>query len=963
MGSRKLCSLSLAVSVDPSIIVVGVSYSEYKMYPFPASLYMMSFFAISVVASAFGLYSASAYVLIQIEYFSAKKEINRPASEAKLGKRLVHIYFFVTLFLCFVLLFLGDLGVASLEKASALPGGASQSPQPDAGTFGTKSSAVAAKWLWYQMLIASICAFLAAASHGFAAYNIFELNCDLDSRLGQTEGLCLNQAIFAMLALVISCGATAAALEMEGVFSFSPCALKAIYGVSMTALVLAFVMFAALYFEHKLALQVLAGVSVVLAVLLLFFAGCLTYTIATLPSGEKVGSCALPSLSREYVARAGCPLKYKATSKYITELSCLKEDLRYVWEDNFAADHFDDQLDIYGCLNHGCCAVISADLKIVHYSAAGVAMILALVLMIMGWTAYRFQAGVKELGRMYLSYNDLVLGGHLLMFVMLIMAVFIVGTTGSKMGQKYTPQTPEFMKVDPMPAGTPSIEALGRFPPLVTSSFTQGSFQLTNYTLVENRQSCQQFCDDFVYHVTVTGPEDGELVLGPAAYKMKNVLIVKDEMKEKPGKLIKFKSWFKDVNAVMHMIKFKPGSFSQKSKVKLDIKARQEPDFKDELEKLWGGDRRLRRLDNDFYQGENPLFQIFSKDINFELFSPDYYTIYSGRAIYKDQATNLETPLPSVAIEARSPQFEDKIVFQGASNETGKFEIKLNLLIALTGVHGEILPYVVNIKLSKPGYVPIVVPITVGAYGPIKDYDLGTFLTATEYTNLTEVNVTGKVFDTLKNEGVKGAHVTIGAQKKWFNETAANGEFSLVNVSFCSSPLEVSKDGYYTYRKPSLCETNLTQATLAVPLTPVISGYSLRTVLAWAGKNEDLDLNLAFVKNRMVECDVGHTMRICGGARHHGDFSRKNTTLSAAETVDLAQVGPYQYVFYVEDFAYQRTNPLTRSKAHVDIYSGIMPDSTVMTIDVPQYDRPDVSLEVHYHKIEYDCQRDRNCGA
>eukprot|EP01022_Parablepharisma_sp_SALTPOND_P026606 TRINITY_DN64478_c1_g1_i1.p1 TRINITY_DN64478_c1_g1~~TRINITY_DN64478_c1_g1_i1.p1 ORF type:complete len:797 (+),score=87.75 TRINITY_DN64478_c1_g1_i1:1023-3413(+) len=790
------------------------------------------------------------------------------------------------------------------------------------------------------MLGASIIAFIVGMCHLIAAYSAHEFDADLDSKLGKAEGMCFAQALFSAITVTLSCAAISTLESTGDTLGMCSCFFNSLYMLGIASGVLAFVNFVALYYEHKLAIRLLALLTGLLAVGALAIGGIAMFQAATIPTGEKSAVCndhAFAALSRDYMAHAGCPLKYKATSQFITELACPKKDIKYVWEENFADTPPLDSLDVYGCINRGCCEVIMADLKIIFWNAAASAILLGLILAITAWTAYRYQFYVKELGRMYMTLDDLLKGGHLLVLVSIIISLVVLSTVTARMRPVSIPDTPAYMEADKLPAGTERPAALGKFAPLVNPEYIKGSFQLTNYTLVLDRKSCEPFCDEIVYHVTVTGPADGELTLEPEAYKNKDVLIDKEDGQQ--GKVVKFKCWFKDANPMLRLLRFRPGDFTRRAKIIIDIKARQEPDFKDELQELWGGDRRLRLLDNDFYKGENPLQPIFRKEINFEIFSTEYTTIYTGKIIYKDPASGIEAILPNVSIEVTSPQLDDKLIYEGIGSEEGVFNIPLSLLIMPEKTKGKVVPYAVNAKFTKSGYTPLVIPLTVGGHGAIKEYDLGTYLMVPVYTSKGPITVTGTVLDTTANKGVENAKVVVHDSTS--NETTTNdkGEFKFTKIEYCGNMLEASKKDYYLYKKPAQCEGNKTEVSVAIPLTPIISGYKLRTVLTWKGLNEDLDLNARFFKTKEIECKVGHTLERCGGAIYRGDFSRKNvTTMAVAETLDLNTVGPYQYIFYVEDFAYQKVHPLSRSKAHVDVYSGYYPEGPVVSLDVPQYE-------------------------
>jgi len=908
------------------------------MHPFLVSAFMMLAFIVSIIASSISLYATSEYFLINHTQKRTKSDISNVNIENRAGRKLHHAYFYFAILLGLGLLLLGDSAIGHLDKAHALPGGVLQSAEYPELYFGKATAKDAECWLWYLMLVSIIISFIVGIFHLFAAYSSHQLDKDLDSKLGKAEGMCLAQVIFGGITMCLSCAARSA---LEGRdLGICDCALKSIWIIGLISVLLAFANFGALYFEHKLGIKILSILSGVVAALAIILGGFVMYEAMMMPVNEyECQENLLSTLHRDYLSQTGCPAKYKTTSKYITELVCPKKDIQYVWEDALLRTVAFEELDVYGCLNRGCCPIALSDYKIIFWTAAASSIILGLALVLTSVASFKFQTESKELGRSYLSFDDLVKGGHLAVLIVMILGYLLLFAVAAKL-RSHVPVLHDLMKADNMPKGVPNIEHLGKIESIMEAGSDSNSYQLVNYTVHLDKKQCEPFCEDFVYHVRAECPEGSELFMDPAAYKNKEVIIFKDE--EPKNRAIKFKTWYKHLNDMLKLIKIKPGDFAGKINVTLDINVRQEPDFDDEIKQFYEN-KRLRLLDNDFYQGENPFTPVLKKTIGFQIFNSDVKTVYTGRVMHKDIISHQDSPLDQVAIEARCPQLGDKVLYQGINQESGKFEFPLTMmLIQESATRMKSVPYNVNVKLSKPGYASVILPITVGVNAMTTSFDLGTIILADEYTSKEPVNVTGTVFDTKSNKGISDVKVSIhnGALLK---ETTTNifGGFNINSVEFCGNSIDAIKKGYYPYKSPSHCETNDTQVDLTIPLTQLIEGYKLRTVLTWKGANEDLDLHVTFIKSESMQCKVSYNMPMCGGAKLHKDVTKKNSTLKAAsEIIDLDTIGPYQYIFYVEDFNYNKLSPLFRSKSHIDVFAGTIPDAPLTSFDVPKYDKP-----------------------
>ena len=552
----------------------------------------------------------------------------------------------------------------------------------------------------------SILGLISAMCHGYSAYQADLFDTDIDSHLGKAEGYCMNQAIFSFLSLLLISGSISTLDAISGSYDISPCFFKAVHIVALLSLISALVLFVAIYFEKKLFIKIIVGFSAILALLSLICGVMLVMPIYSFAEeGKSTRICQeqlLPSLNRDYIANAGCNAKYIST--VTTKLECPKKEIKFVWEENYAGEaKVEDEDNVYGCLNISCCEIIIADIKFILTGSLVSCAVMSLVILLTCVAAYKFQATAKELGRNYLTYNDLIKGNHVTIFGIIVLALLILGMAYNFMKEDHIPQIPDFLVVDPLPANI-DTESLGKFEKYLTAELVKGSFPIITSKITENKSDCGRFCDDFIYHTTISvKDESNNLVIEPEVLQNKDILIDKDLIaKDNTAKIFKFKGWYKDLNKVISLVKYKPSNPIIPSKINIDIKVRQEENFQEELTNHWGGDRRLRMLDNDFYSGENPLYPFYSKEVTFELFSPDKKVQYIGRLI---QQTTSPEPIPVVdaTIIAKSPEIDNYVIFKGNTSDTGKFTMQLPLFIIGTE-HRKIIPYTVKIMFTKPGF-------------------------------------------------------------------------------------------------------------------------------------------------------------------------------------------------------------------------------------------------------------------
>eukprot|EP00826_Nyctotherus_ovalis_P041097 TRINITY_DN4104_c0_g1_i19.p1 TRINITY_DN4104_c0_g1~~TRINITY_DN4104_c0_g1_i19.p1 ORF type:complete len:835 (-),score=230.43 TRINITY_DN4104_c0_g1_i19:18-2522(-) len=722
----------------------------------------------------------------------------------KLSRYAINCYFHLSFLLGLCLLLLGLLSLVHLTKVNARD---------------HDSDATPSRLPFYLLLSAGTIACLMGISYLINMNVAYKITNDINAKVFKVEGMSLGIIAFSAFLMVVSSTALSTIDQVGDSLEASAFALKALRVLGIIGIVLGFVHLIVVYFEQRTLIKAAVGIMFLLAAVMVVMSGMVLYRTIR---GARGGNCdeeMLASLHKDYVAELGCPNKYNKTSTSIKDLTCPKEDIKFVWEENFAQAVSLDDVDEYGCINHGCCSLVQTNLNIVFYAAACGGLVAALALVLTATKAYNFQELEMKVERDHLNADVLLKEGHLPLLLVAVVVLVLVLVLMPKFRLSNAPEVEDYMKVDELPKGVDDVDDLGKFEDYVSSDYIKKSFPLTNYTLVDKPTECEPDCNDFIYHVEVHGPQGSEVSLLPKAYSNKKVLFDREAINDSEGNLIKFKARFEEVNPILKMLRYRPSELTKANKITIDIKARYESDFDIELKDQ--RDDRRRRLDNDFYTGENPFYPIIKRDITFEFFKDSVITNYKGTVHSRAEGKTGHEPLSEVIIESRSPQFENRIISEEKTDDRGNFELKLPILF--NREDKELLPYLITLELKKPGYLPLRTQASVGAHGLITEYELGSFFMIPERVSSDPVNVTGVVFDTEDGELIKGAEVEIADVE---TETDEEGRFNYGLVNYCGKKIEAEKDGYYPYKKPLFCEDGVSEVKAAVPLTPTISAVS-----------------------------------------------------------------------------------------------------------------------------------------
>ena len=821
-------------------------------------------------------------------------------------------------------MFYGFVGLGYLPKAG-IETKEDAAKTPDEGTAETDT-------LGKSDYIKFICSSVTACALGFVyilSVNTAFYNANPNLYGFKFQMLGVRTVVFSTLLIAVSGIASSTALQVPDDLECFTCCLSALSTIGIIGIILGFLHILGVYSTKDVVIKGISAASILFALVVIVISGIVFVKTFTKLNGNDCDEDSLASLHKDYLASIGCPNKYKATSWGMNELTCLKSDIKFVWETNFEQMVSYDDNDEYGCINHDCCSLVLADLKGIVWTVAIAGFILAISLILAGMKGLTISADNKIEQDPYLKK---AIGPLIILAIVLFCCMIFFYP---KINFSGAPDVEHYLEADEIP-DLVDEDDLGKFEDLITEEFTKRSFPLTNYTLMQQQSNCDPNCDDFVYYVSVDSAAGGKLIFDNDAYSLKKVLIDKDIMRETNGQSLKFKCYFKDVNKMLHYINYVPGDIMKSDKVVIDIKARYETEFDEELDALWGGDRR-RRLDNDFYSNENPFYPIFKREISFGFVNKDHFTVYSGSLYARGNIKGDYKKLSGVKIEGNSPQFDDRTITETYTNEEGDFNLTAPIVV---DENGELKAYMLDLTFEKDGYLPITSQLTVGGYGFIKDYKLGGYIMNPKRVSKTLVNITGIVIDTNENEPVERAEVNLDSDDEdTENEediTDSDGMFEFNLTKHCGEEIEAKKKGYYDYEDLLYCEED-ENVDIVIPLTPIIEGYSLRTVLTWEGPNNDLDLHVKFIKSRTVECKVGFSFTRCGGAEYWGDYAlNKSDPLQVFETLDLNDIGPYQYIFYVEDYKPDKNITLEDSEAHVELYSGYEEDGPIIELDVPK---------------------------
>eukprot|EP00831_Metopus_contortus_P062044 TRINITY_DN539_c0_g1_i1.p1 TRINITY_DN539_c0_g1~~TRINITY_DN539_c0_g1_i1.p1 ORF type:complete len:307 (+),score=32.40 TRINITY_DN539_c0_g1_i1:174-1094(+) len=260
-----------------SFCLIIYSYLQYNKLGFPVTLFMFVLGIISVVSCTYGLFAVS----------MARSELNQPVSGNNPGKFCVHIYFYISLVVAFILVFLGLSGMVTMEKGSELPDALFQNPEVAAKILGTKEPKEAHSSLMLGILLTGILCLLCGFVNLIISYQAYAFDSDIDSRLGKSELVAGCELVFAALLMCFALTAKSTFSKIEGGIPICPCWFSLMYWIGLVLILVSFCKLIALYIEGKSGIKIFSIISHVLCV-----DTCLLYTS---PSPRDLSTSRMPS--------------------------------------------------------------------------------------------------------------------------------------------------------------------------------------------------------------------------------------------------------------------------------------------------------------------------------------------------------------------------------------------------------------------------------------------------------------------------------------------------------------------------------------------------------------------------------------------------------------------------------------------------------------------------------------------
>ncbi len=853
----------------------------------------------------------------------AKREFLLGPAASSWGKPLIHAYFILAFPTAFGLLAISVYGFNKTSKTDALIHSQAQNAEEWAKRYGGSTPAEVAEQAFLVSLLISACTLLNGLCHLAAAHHAHQLGVLTDpaSQLIKSELMVTVEGLLACLTLCALIDAQAALTNLPGLAPVPPFLLHA--SIFLVALLFLFsgATFYCLYSQKKGGITALASSSILAGSLVFVFA-LLLLLYVPYSRKELVRSCAdmLPLLNDDYIAQAGCTDgKYHDLNATIGMLTCPKEEVKFAWEENYLAPR-DSNADgqLFGCINTYCCKIVIADTRLIFSFSVWTSFMLSAAAMLASVTALMLKGQIKETGRKYFSGEDLV-KGHLWIFLLLIAGIVVVLVYDHRHIYK-VPVEPSFLRPKPLDLSTvaPMVgeelrdkDSLGIFH-FPASRYINGFYKL-DIKINENRSKCEKMCDDFVYLVSVeSGSPENKLSL-PDTFKVPKQVTLDSATNDTS---IRFRSYFKDLNTMLRQIQFVPANPILPSSVLLEVRTMYLPEYREELEKRKDG---KRRLDNDFYSGEDPSYLMLRRVITFQMFSSEHKVKYRGNTMeVTENGTNAY--LGSVNITARMFDETGNVLYQGRSDDSGMFSLVLPVYVVIRNFSAIAIPYSVLIKFEKEDYLASYSSLTVNANGFTVDEETDTIVLQRNPFVSSKLMIDGTALNIVDESPVRGSVLMVG-EGVGAAKTGSDGQFAFkANTECRTTTLSCTdEETYYDVTERVPCAAS----QLTVFFTPVITDYRIRTVLSWSGPPADLDLHLIFRKDASTECRADFTQPRCGGAVYWGDRKAEYFG-SGAEMIDIATVGNHQYLFYADAFGMRGNESLSFSGARANVYSGML---------------------------------------
>eukprot|EP00826_Nyctotherus_ovalis_P045307 TRINITY_DN499_c0_g1_i11.p1 TRINITY_DN499_c0_g1~~TRINITY_DN499_c0_g1_i11.p1 ORF type:complete len:747 (-),score=198.35 TRINITY_DN499_c0_g1_i11:294-2534(-) len=725
------------------------------------------------------------------------------------------------------------------------------------------------------------------------------------------EMLVTSQALLSCL-VICSLNNTSAGLNnLPDIAPVPPILLEGTVVLAFLLILWAVIGFLCIYRENKTGMIMISFLSI-LTTFFLFVFCILLFLYIPYSKEELMKTCSsiLPFLDDEYILKAGCVYgKYRKVSADIHALGCPKEDIKFTWEMNYLEKSPEAEY-VYGCINSECCQIVIADIRLIFTFTVIMVIILCIVAIVASVSLQMSKGKFKSESRVFFSLGDLVKGGHVAIFALLVAGIVFTVVYYSQNIYK-APTNPSFLEVK---SAAPKSDKLGAFH-FPESGYKDGRFKL-NMVIVEDHEDCEKSSDDLVYHTAMAIKTYGRFIISPYVYGYHYVNMETSEYDTS----IAFSCLFKDLNPILRLIDLETPYPAKENKVAYHVKAIHDPDYKEAWSK-----RLLEEKGNEegIEEGAEEGHEVLNEEVTYSLFPTRDKVVYRGRVMEKTRKEGNQ-PIPAVSVkivlmdEARS-EIED-----AETNQSGHFEISLSLHVTFNEGKSEITPYQILMTFTKEGYETGYVGMTLGTEGLLQEKNMTDIYLQRDYTNPFALNVPGIAINALTEKPAGKVYVNLVEPVKKTVRAKKNGKFFFNSSEECKHALiSVDNEGYYPLSRWVPCAGDV-----VIPVVPIIGEYKLRSVLYWSKALADLDLHVIFQKDNATECISDFTQAKCGGAVYRGDRNLIDN-LEGVEIIDLDTIGTYQYLFYVDSFIFNETVPIGNTRARVEVYSGTLKDPVV----------------------------------
>jgi len=820
-------------------------------------------------------------------------------------KILLQIYFPLIVFLSLCFISLSVFGFNEIQKARALLYSESQYEQDLNKKYHTLGFDQVFQPLYILCLLLCVCELLIGTLSLFAGYQIYKLSEQFNLMVFFNEVLVTAQALLSCLAICSLINTSAGLVNLPDIAPVPPILLEGTIVLSFLLILWAVIAFLCVYRQRKIGM-IMSSFLTIITTFFLFVFCILLLLYIPYSKKELIRACSniLPILDDEYIFKAGCAYgKYKNVNTNINELTCPKEDIKFTWEYNYLEKTPEAEY-MYGCINAECCHIVIADIRLVFTFTVIMLIILCIVSILSSVSIQINKSKMLSNGRKFYSLGDLVKGGHIAIFALLVAGIVFTVVYYSQNIYK-APTNPSFLEVDSPVAKSKKLGKLN-FP---ENNYKDGHFKL-NLTIEERHEDCDKSRDDLVYYATIKIKTYGRFYISPYVFDLHYVNFETFEYDTS----IAFSCLFKDLNPILRMIQLETPYPAKENKLSFHIKAIHDFTYKEN----WG-----KKLLEEVQEVQNVEHVVFDEEVTYSIFPTRDKVMYRGRIMEKTRKEGSQ-PIPIASIKIVLMDEARSEIGDAETNQDGNFEVSLSLHVTYNKDKVEITPYQMLMTFSKEGYETAYLGMTVGAEGLEVDKNIDVIYLQRDYTNPFDLNVSGVLLNALNEKPVGKVYVSLLLPIKKTIRANKYGKFLFNSPEVCKyAQITIDDEGYYPINKQIPCA-----GEKIIPLVPIIGDYKLRSVLYWSKAIVDLDFHVVFQKDNKTECISDFTQIKCGGAIYKGDRNLINDS-KGIEIIDLDVIGAHQYVFYVDAFPFNENVSIPNTKARVEVYSGALENPVI----------------------------------